>query len=49
MSLTQLLEHSRSSLHRCLKRHGCSVLPKQQTSPSADKKNSSRILWDIFL
>ncbi|MBL3284883.1 IS481 family transposase domain protein [Rickettsiales endosymbiont of Paramecium tredecaurelia] len=29
---------SRSSLHRCLKRHGCSVLPKKQISTSADKK-----------
>lgn len=29
---------SRSSLHRCLKRHGCSVLPKKEISTSADKK-----------
>ncbi len=29
---------SRSSLHRCLKRHGCSVLPKKQTPGSANKK-----------
>jgi hypothetical protein len=29
---------SRSSLHRCLKRHGCSVLPKKQETISADKK-----------
>jgi len=29
---------SRSSLHRCLKRHGCSVLPKKQEILPADKK-----------
>lgn len=27
-----------SGFHRCLKRHGCSVLPKKEPSPSADKK-----------
>ncbi len=38
-SLQETIPHlSRSSLHRCLKRHGCSVLPKKQTSTSADKK-----------
>jgi len=31
-SLQETLPHlTRSSLHRCLKRHGCSVLPKQKT------------------
>jgi len=29
---------TRSSLHRCLKRHGCSVLPKKEPSISANKK-----------
>ena len=29
---------TRSSLHRCLKRHGCSVLPKKETPISTDKK-----------
>ena len=29
---------SRSSLHRCLKRHGCCVLPKKQEPISVDKK-----------
>jgi transposase-like protein len=38
-SLQETIPHlSRSSLHRCLKRHGCSVLPKKETSISADKK-----------
>ena len=38
-SLQETMPHlSRSSLHRCLKRHGCSVLPKKQVSTSADKK-----------
>ena len=38
-SLQETIPHlSRSSLHRCLKRHGCSVLPKKQASTSADKK-----------
>ena len=38
-SLQETIPHlSRSSLHRCLKRHGCSVLPKKQVSPSTDKK-----------
>lgn len=38
-SLQETIPHlSRSSLHRCLKRHGCSVLPKKQVSTSADKK-----------
>lgn len=38
-SLQETIPHlSRSSLHRCLKRHGCSVLPKKQISTSADKK-----------
>ncbi|MHC0449467.1 MAG: IS481 family transposase, partial [Candidatus Lariskella arthropodorum] len=29
---------TRSSLHRCLQRHGCSVLPKKQIAAAADKK-----------
>lgn len=30
-SLQETIPHlSRSSLHRCLKRHGCSVLPKKE-------------------
>ena len=29
---------SRSSLHRCLKRHGCSVFPKKEASTSTSKK-----------
>ncbi|RTK93530.1 MAG: IS481 family transposase, partial [Rickettsiales bacterium] len=38
-SLQETIPHlSRSSLHRCLKRHGCSVLPKKPISTSADKK-----------
>jgi len=38
-SLQETIPHlSRSSLHRCLKRHDCSVLPKKQISTSADKK-----------
>ena len=37
--LQEAIPHlSRSSLHRCLKRHGCSALPKKQVIPSADKK-----------
>lgn len=38
-SLQETMNHlSRSSLHRCLKRHGCSVLPKKEPSVSSDKK-----------
>ena len=38
-SLQETIPHlSRSSLHRCLKRHGCSVLPKKELSSSSDKK-----------
>lgn len=38
-SLQETIPHlSRSSLHRCLKRHGCSVLPKKEQSACADKK-----------
>ena len=38
-SLQETIPHlTRSSLHRCLKRHGCSVLPKKEVSTSADKK-----------
>jgi transposase InsO family protein len=38
-SLQETIPHlSRSSLHRCLQRHGCSVLPKKEISTSADKK-----------
>ena len=38
-SLQETIPHlSRSSLHRCLKRHGCSVLPKKEPSTSSDKK-----------
>ena len=38
-SLQETIPHlTRSSLHRCLKRHGCSVLPKKEVSASADKK-----------
>jgi hypothetical protein len=38
-SLQETIPHlSRSSLHRCLKRHGCSVLPKKEASISASKK-----------
>lgn len=37
-SLQETMPHlSRSSLHRCLKRHGCSVLPQKQ-EPIAEKK-----------
>ena len=43
-SLQERIPHlSRSSLHRCLKRHGCSVLPKKQAAASADKKKGSRL------
>ena len=38
-SLQESIPHlSRSSLHRCLKRHGCSVLPKKQNSSIANSK-----------
>jgi len=38
-SLKVTIPHlSRSSLHRCLKRHGCSVLPKTETATSKQKK-----------
>ena len=38
-SLQDTIPHlSRSSLHRCLKRHRCSVLPKKELSPSVHKK-----------
>ena len=38
-SLQETIPHlSRSSLHRCLKRHGCSILPKKEISTSANKK-----------
>lgn len=38
-SLQETIPHlSRSSLHRCLKRHGCSVLPKKQVATSVEKK-----------
>ena len=38
-SLQETVPHlTRSSLHRCLKRHGCSVFPKKQVSSSSDKK-----------
>ena len=38
--LQETIPHlSRSSLHRCLKRHGSSVLPQKERSASADKKN----------
>jgi transposase-like protein len=39
-SLQDTIPHlSRSSLHRCLKRHGCSVIPKKLSTPTyADKK-----------
>ena len=38
-SLQETIPHlSRSSLHRCLKRHGCSVLPKPQVTASLKKK-----------
>ncbi|PPE03869.1 hypothetical protein HCUR_00647 [Holospora curviuscula] len=38
-SLQETIPHlSRATLHRCLKRHGCSVLPKKERSTSADKK-----------
>lgn len=38
-SLQETIPHlSRSSLHRCLKRHGCSVLPKAKTSTIKKKK-----------
>ena len=38
-SLQETIQHlTRSSLHRCLKRHGCSVLPKKQGPISVDKK-----------
>lgn len=39
-SLQDTIPHlSRSSLHRCLKRHGCSVILKKLSTPtSADKK-----------
>lgn len=38
-SLQETIPHlTRSSLHRCLKRHGCSVLPKKEESLSCKKK-----------
>lgn len=38
-SLQEAIPHlSRSSLHRCLKRHGCSLLPKLIKNPSDTKK-----------
>jgi transposase-like protein len=38
-SLQDTIPHlTRSSLHRCLKRHGCSVLPKKKTELSTQKK-----------
>lgn len=38
-SLQETIPHlSRSSLHRCLKRHGCSVLPKKQVAAPEKKK-----------
>jgi transposase-like protein len=38
-SLQDAIPHlSRSSLHRCLKRHGCSVLPKKQNTLTANPK-----------
>jgi len=38
-SLQETIPHlTRSSLHRCLQRHGCSVLAKKQPAPSANKK-----------
>ena len=38
-SLQETIPHlTRSSLHRCLKRHGCSVLPKKQDSIPPNKK-----------
>ena len=38
-SLQETIPHlSRSSLHRCLKRHGCSVLPKKEVSSTAGTK-----------
>jgi hypothetical protein len=49
-SLQQTIPHlSRSILHRCLKRHGCSVLPTKQVSSSADKNNLSNILLVTFI
>lgn len=42
-SLQENIPHlTRSSLHRCLKRHGCSVLPKKQITSSAGKKKFKR-------
>ncbi len=39
LGLQETIPHlSRSSLHRCLKRHGCSVLPKKHIPAFADKK-----------
>jgi len=41
-SLQETIPHlSRSSLHRCLKRHGCSVLPKQRPLVVGKKKFKS--------
>ncbi len=38
-SLQEIIPHlTRSSLHRCLKRHGCSVLPKKQAIATQKKK-----------
>lgn len=38
-SLQETIPHlTRSSLHRCLQRHGCSVLPKKQHTTAVDKK-----------
>jgi len=38
-SLQETMPHlSRSSLHRCLQRHGCSVLPKSIKDKSSKKK-----------
>lgn len=48
-SLQETIPHlSRSSLHRCLKRHGCSVLPKKEISTVADKKKFKQYLFGYF-
>ena len=50
-SLQETIPHlSRSSLHRCLKRHGCSVLPKKEPPTARDKKrNLNNIPLVIFI
>ena len=48
-SLKETMPHlTRSSLHRCLQRHGCSVLPKKQANTLADKKKFKQYTIGYF-